>query len=40
MTISVTFLTVAVSAALLITLIAPFALVVMWIKDWMKQRLW
>ena len=40
MTISADFLTAIVSIALLITIIAPVALLVIWIKDWRGGKLW
>ena len=40
MTISATLLAVIVSVALLITIIAPVALVVFWIRDWRNGKLW
>jgi hypothetical protein len=40
MTVSASFLATIVSVALLITIIAPVALVLFWIKDWRNGKLW
>jgi len=40
MTISANFLAVIVYIALLITIIAPVALLAIWIKDWKHGKLW
>lgn len=40
MTISADMLQVIVSVALLITIIAPVALLLFWIKDWRNGKLW
>jgi hypothetical protein len=40
MTISVTALSVLVSIATVITMLAPLVLVVLWIRDWLKGNLW
>ena len=40
MTISVTALAWLVGIATLVTAIAPVVLIIFWIKDWLKKRLW
>ena len=40
MTISVTALAWLVGTATLITLLAPVFLMIFWIRDWSKGRLW
>ena len=40
MTISVSALTVLVGTATLVTLLAPFILLILWIRDWLKGQLW
>ena len=40
MTASVAFLAVMVSVAVLVTAVTPFLLIVLWIKDRRKGRLW
>lgn len=40
MTISANFLAVVVYIALFITIIAPVALLAIWIKDWKNGKLW
>lgn len=40
MTISVTALAWLVGTATLITLLAPVLLMIFWIRDWSKGRLW
>jgi len=40
MTISVTALTWLVGTATMITVLAPAVLIVFWIRDWLKGRLW
>jgi hypothetical protein len=40
MTISVTALTWLVGTATFITLLAPVILLIFWIRDWSKGRLW
>lgn len=40
MTISVTALALLVSTATLITVLAPLVLMVLWINDWIRGRLW
>lgn len=34
------FLTVMVTIAVLVTIAAPFILVILWIKDWKEGQLW
>ena len=40
MIVSSTFLSVMVTLALLVAIIAPIALLVLWVKDWKKGQLW
>ncbi|MFZ5621431.1 MAG: hypothetical protein ACOY5W_10445 [Pseudomonadota bacterium] len=40
MTVSVGFLEVMVGIALAVTLLAPAVLVILWLRDWRKGRLW
>lgn len=40
MTISVTALTWLVSVATAITVMAPLVLMMLWIREWLKGRLW
>ena len=40
MTLSVTALAWLVGTATLVTLLAPVILVIFWIRDWSKGRLW
>lgn len=40
MSISATFFALVVILALVITLIAPVALMLFWIKDWRNNELW
>lgn len=40
MTVSVVFLTAMVSVALGVTLVAPIVLLLLWLRDWRKGRLW
>jgi hypothetical protein len=40
MTISVTALTWLVVTTTAITAIAPLVLIIFWINDWLKKRLW
>lgn len=40
MTISVTALALLVSAATLVTVLAPLVLAALWIRDWQRGRLW
>ena len=40
MTISVTALTWLVTLATAITVMAPVVLVILWIREWLKGRLW
>lgn len=40
MTVSVGFLEVMVGIALAVTLLAPALLVILWLRDWRKGRLW
>jgi hypothetical protein len=40
MIVSTTFLTIMVGIALFITVLAPIALLVFWIKDWKDKKLW
>ena len=40
MTISVTALAILVSTATVVTLLAPLVLIVLWIRDWLRGRLW
>lgn len=40
MTVSVSFLSVMVSIALAVTVVAPIALLILWINDWKKGQLW
>lgn len=40
MTVSVGFLEVMVGTALAVTLLAPAVLVILWLRDWRKGRLW
>jgi len=40
MTISVTALALLVGSATVITAIAPILLIIFWIRDWLKKRLW
>ena len=40
MMVSVTFLTIMVTIALLVTMLAPLVLLIYWIKDWKKGQLW
>lgn len=40
MTASSGFLATIVTIALVITIIAPFALALFWIKDWRNKKLW
>jgi hypothetical protein len=40
MTISADFLAVVITVALLITIIAPVALFLVWIRDWRNGKLW
>ncbi len=40
MTISVTALATLVSTATVVTMLAPFVLIVFWIRDWRKGQLW
>lgn len=40
MNISADFLAVVVSLALFITIIAPVALILFWIRDWRNGKLW
>jgi len=40
MTISVSALTLLVGAATLATMLAPLVLVILWVRDWIRRRLW
>lgn len=40
MIVSVTFLQIMVGAALAVTLLAPFVLLILWVRDWRAGRLW
>lgn len=40
MTVSVGFLTIMVSVALGVTVVAPIVLMLLWLRDWRKGRLW
>jgi hypothetical protein len=40
MTISVTALSWLVGTATLITVLAPIVLMIFWMRDWLKGRLW
>lgn len=40
MSVSVGFLTIMVSVALGVTLVAPIALMLLWLRDWRKGKLW
>lgn len=40
MNVSVGFLTGMVSIALAVTLLAPVVLLLLWVRDWRKGRLW
>jgi hypothetical protein len=40
MTISVTALSWLVGTATLITMLAPIVLMIFWMRDWLKGRLW
>jgi hypothetical protein len=40
MTISVTALTLLVGTAVLITALAPFVMMILWIRDWLRGQLW
>ncbi|MGW8309977.1 MAG: hypothetical protein ACWGNB_02830 [Thiogranum sp.] len=40
MTISVDALALLVSAATLVTVLAPLVLIILWLSDWIKGRLW
>lgn len=40
MTVSAGFLQVMVGMALAVTLLAPLVLVILWLRDWRKGRLW
>ncbi|MEJ2143350.1 MAG: hypothetical protein P8Y24_13565 [Gammaproteobacteria bacterium] len=34
------FISVMVSIALMVTIIAPIVLIILWLKDWKKGQLW
>ena len=40
MIVSVNFLELVVSLALIVTVISPVALAYLWIKDWKSKKLW
>jgi len=40
MTASISFLSILVGIALVMTIIAPLALLVLWLRDWKRGRLW
>jgi hypothetical protein len=40
MIVSSAFLSIMVSVALALTIIAPIVLIILWIKDWNKNQLW
>ena len=40
MIVSSGFLSVMVTIALTVTIIAPIVLIILWIKDWKKGQLW
>ncbi len=40
MTVSVSFLTTMVTIALAVTLVSPFVLLILWLRDWRKGKLW
>jgi len=40
MTISVASLSLLVGTATLVTALAPFIMLILWIRDWLKGQLW
>lgn len=40
MSVSVGFLSIMVTAALLLTILAPIVLLILWLRDWKRGQIW